>query len=501
MQLRLGEQTKWTHGLQLIHGVFQVDILERGAFEVLQLIRVWKNMLVPINKIPPEILALIPDFWDTHKRDQDTIALTHVCRTWREVFVSRTSLWTRFDCLNGEKTRTYLERSKSSPIDLSLTGTQDMSPDDPLFQIIPHAIGRLRSLSMTGFPEDVQDIASHLSYPAPLLEDLSIRCRESHHYPALPSTFFNGDLSSLRTLCLRFVRTELPWRNMVNLTSFTLSPTSPRTASVEQLLDFFNSAPHLEQVNLYSATSTAGAQNGRVVSLTCLKSMYIEGDDPPSVLLNHLLIPVGTKLEIRAPLLSSLIGEHLPRSLDNLKNFSDFTTIRVRYGESSYPRMKFIGPNGQVNMTLEIYRDDPTGFTLGALAELDTSKTELLRIDGGYLRSWDPLYRALLPMKNLRTLTLARCNSPDTFICALQPATGSSEVVICPKLEELVLALKCYETMSHITNVTKIAAARASKGEKLGTVRIVDGWDAANFDVSELRKHVWNVECGPGIFL
>ena len=64
---------------------------------------------------PPEILALIPDFWDTHKRDQDTIALTHVCRAWREVFVSQTSLWTRFDCLNGEKTRTYLERSKSSP--------------------------------------------------------------------------------------------------------------------------------------------------------------------------------------------------------------------------------------------------------------------------------------------------------------------------------------------------------------------------------------------------
>ena len=232
----------------------------------------------------------------------------------------------------------------------------------------------------------------------------------------------------------------------------------------------------------------------------CLKRMYIEDGDPPSVLLNHLLISVGTKLEIRACLLTSLIGEHLPRSLDNLKNFSDFTTIRLSYYDS-YPRMKFIGPNGQVNMTLETSRDDPTGLTLGSLAELDTSKTEWLRIDGGYLRSWDPLYRALLPMKDLRTLTLSTCRPPDTFICSLQPATGSSEVAICPKLEELVLVLNVYETMSHITSVTKMAAARASKGEKLRTVRIVGGRDAADFDVSELRKHVWNVEYGPGIWL
>ena len=33
------------------------------------MIRVWKNMLAPINKIPPKILALIPDFWNMHKRD------------------------------------------------------------------------------------------------------------------------------------------------------------------------------------------------------------------------------------------------------------------------------------------------------------------------------------------------------------------------------------------------------------------------------------------------
>ena len=43
--------------------VFQVDVLERNAFEVLCLIlNVWKNKVAPINEIPPEILALKASF-------------------------------------------------------------------------------------------------------------------------------------------------------------------------------------------------------------------------------------------------------------------------------------------------------------------------------------------------------------------------------------------------------------------------------------------------------
>ena len=457
-------------------------------------------MLAPINKIPSEILALIPDFWNTHERDQDIIALTHVCRTWREVFVSRPSFWTNFDCSDEDKTRTYLERSKSSPIDLSLIRSQDISSEDPFFQIIPHVTGRLRFLSIRGPSENIHAITSHLSHPAPLLENLSIcyNGRTLYHHPDLPSTLFNGDLSSLRTLRLVLVRTELPWRNMINLTSFTLSHTPPGTVSVGQLLDFFESAPYLEEVEHRFATPTTGAQDCRLVSLAYLKSMCIEDDDPPSVLLDHLLIPVGANLEIRADLVGSVIGGHLPRSLDNLKNFSDFTTIRLRHGEF-HPRMKFSGPNGEVNMTLRTCRDDPTNLTLGSLAEFDTSKTEQLEIDDGYLLTRDPVYQALLPMKDLRTLTFSRCANLDIFIRALHPATGSSEVVVCPKLEELVLVLHPREIMSRITSVIEMAAARALRGEKIRTIRIVDGRGTADLDVSELRKHVWNVEYRPGV--
>jgi len=416
------------------------------------------------------------------------------------VFVSRSSLWTRFHCLDEEKTRVYLKRSKSSPIDLSLTRNREMSPDDPFFQIIPHATGRLRSLSMRGPSEDVEAITSHLSHPAPLLENLSIcyNGRTLLHSPVLASTLFNGDLSSLRTLCLESIYTELPWRNMVNLITFTLS-SATGAVSAGQLLDFFESAPHLEEVNLYSATPTAGAQNGRVVSLPRLKSMYIDGNNPSSVLLDHLLIPVGAKLGIWGDLVNSLIGEHLPRSLDNLKNFSNFTTIQLQ-PDRYYPRINFSGPNGQVDVTLRTYRDNPTDFAFGSLAEFDTSKTKKLEIGRGYLLTGDPLYQALLPMEDLRTLTLFGCTNPEIFIRALQPATSLSEVVICPRLEEIVLMLQ-FEWEFDIASVIEMAAARASKGKKLRTIRIIDGRGGTDLDVSELRKHVWDVEYGSRVGL
>ncbi|KAF9645561.1 hypothetical protein BDM02DRAFT_3079455, partial [Thelephora ganbajun] len=74
------------------------------------------NRLAPINRLPPDILILIPNFWDKRSRGRFVIALTHVCRAWREIFTSRSSLWTDFHCMDAEKTRVYLERSKSSPI-------------------------------------------------------------------------------------------------------------------------------------------------------------------------------------------------------------------------------------------------------------------------------------------------------------------------------------------------------------------------------------------------
>ena len=419
------------------------------------------------------------------------------------MFTSCSCLWTDFDCeeLNADKTRVYLERSKSSPIHLRLDGGDDLSPQSPFLQIIPHSIDRLESLTLNGTSGNLQEITVHLSSPAPLLEYLFINSNspEPRRNPVLTTTLFSGDLSSLRELCLYSVRTELPWRNMVNLTSFTLSNTSPRNVPIRQFLGFVESAPHLREIELFEATPTSDAQNGRLVSLTSLEKIEISGDESPSLLLDHLIIPVGVELTVETTSRGPLIEDHFPRSLDNLRNLPNFTGIYLRLDERC-PQMEFTGPNGRVSMARLTHRVNPTCSVLESLARFDTSKTERLKIGGGNSPSSDPLYQVLLPMKYLRTLTLPLCTNSDVFIHALDPSTSSSEAAVCPELKELILDCCASGKKLSLQSVIGMAAARALRGAKLEAVRIVHGQGGIDLvDVLELRKHVGHVDYCPGI--
>jgi hypothetical protein len=406
------------------------------------------------------------------------------------VFTSRPSLWTDLDCEDEDQAHVYLKRSKSLPVNLSLR-TEDCSLSyHPFFDIIPHAIGRLRSLSIAATPRDLKDITDHLSRPAPLLKKLSVHggyYNEPHRSPALTPALFNGDLSSLRKLRLESVRTELPWRNMVNLTSFKLYYSG---ATTRQLLNFFESAPRLREIDLHSTTATPGAQNGQLVSLAWLERMDITGGGSASHLLDHMLIPVGTRMMVDVDLPSPPINDRPPRFLDNLRNLPNFTAIELWSGLGSYFYMKFSGPNGQVRMN----PSDKTSLALEALDQFDTSKTEQLEIGHGKSLSGDSPYRALLPMKHLRTLTLYQFASSHSFVHALHPGTSSSGITVCPKLEKL--SIEHPEEALDLKDVIGMAAARASRGAKLKFVRITQG-SCMRTDALELKKHALHVECGP----
>jgi hypothetical protein len=453
--------------------------------------------VAPVNRIPPEILALIPDFWDKYydDRDQDLVALTHVCRAWREVFISRSSLWINLDCQGEDQARTYLERSKSLPVNLSLDTTYRLTSYHPFFEIIPHAVGRLRSLYIEGPLEDLEHLTAHLSPPAPLLEKLSIcgyHNDRPHIRPVLTPTLFNEDLSSLRSLYLEHVCTRLPWRNMANLTSLKLFHTSPDGLSIGELLDFFESAPRLRKVILFSATATSGAQNGRLVPLTCLGTMDIMGSGSASLLLDHLLIPAGADLTIEVDLPGPPVQGHPPRFLGNLRNLANFTDIHLHVLD--YTQMLFSGPNGEIKMIPSSSRVHETCLILESLDHFDTSKVERLRIYYGYSPSSGPLYQALLPMKCLHTLALHHSVDLDIFIHALHPNMSSSGDVVCPKLGNLVIVFD--EMRLDMKSIIGVVAARASRGAKLKLVRIIGPGKIEPTDVLELKKYVLDVVCG-----
>jgi len=429
------------------------------------------------------------DYGDMHDdRDRDVIALTHVCRAWRAIFTSRPSLWTNLDCVDMDKTLVYFERSKPLPINMSLHRDGPRFSHEPFFKIIPHAIERLKFLFVD--PENLQEITPHLSRPAPLLEDLIITVIVGVpcYYPAVKSTLFDGDLTSLRTLQLDCVFTELPWRNMVNLTELTMVNVIQPFA--KRFLDFFESAPNLREVELHSDSPSHGTQDEQLVSLKFLTRICIDGGRP-SLLLDHLLIPVGADLDVEMDLPCPLTrSHHPPRFLDNLANLPNFTEIRL---DNGFSEMSFSGPNGRVRMVpaISLSLVDGTRSMAGLFTLLDTSKTEQLRINN-YGRTPDiPPHQLLFSMKSLRTIELRNCESSYIFIHVLDPGTSSSGIIVCPKLEELIIYAG--RTL-YIEDVIEMVAARALGGTKLKLVRIV-GQEFGEDDVLELKKYVSYVEC------
>jgi len=481
-EVEVGPTNEIHIGWWLTRSFLQVRALEREASEVLSLIRSRRNRFAPINRIPPEVLTLIPDFWDKDVREQATITLTHVCRIWREIFISRSVLWTNFDCEDIDKTLIYLNRSGRSPINVQLERYDDLSPHDPFFQVVPHTTIRLKSVAIRGTPENVQKATVQLFHPAPLLESLTIeaKCENSpQRCPVIPTTLFNGDLSSLRELHLQSICTELPWRNMANLTSFTLGYTSLGDSSVGPLLDFFETAPRLSKIQLHLATPTTGAQRGRLVSLACLKRMDIVGGGPSSLLLDHLLIPVGAKFA--GPL-------RLPSSLSRLWELSGFKAhVHIR---ETCPSIRFGGPGGRINVVPTNPRATNTCQVLECLARFDPSTVERLRLTGGnlMLQSGFTIRRVLFPMKHLRALTISRCKNVSHFIPTLD------NIDMCPELEELVIDASTGGERIDVRYLMSMAATRASMSVKLKFVRIICRDKFLQASVLQLKEYVPRVE-------
>jgi len=479
------------------------------VLQVLSLIRSTRNALARVNRIPPDVLSMIPNYWEDGDRDKGLIRLTHVCRGWREILTSRPLLWNRLDCMNVNRTKLYIERSKCCPLGISLRQARyTFYREDAFALTIPH-IDRLRTLSVSGKPTKVLPVlAKHFSRPIPLLDTLriSLVCDQA---PIPSDNLFDGDLSSLRELSLTGVTMPLPWADLSNLTTFSLHQVPGDKILVTQLLDFFESVPNLLHIQLHnSIPNSSDAPFGRVVPLPNLKELSIIAQPAHSVLLKHLTIPIGASLRLEFTFSGGIspIPSYLPRSPENLHNLSHITATHLHFG-SEQRSVRFDGPNGGLHVLGHWTQgsDQPhvgiTRFLRSLLDQFDVTRNEWLAITLCHYRpratarieTWS-VYQTLHSMGDLRTLTLARCiNLP--FILTLNPHKNTSKTVLCPKLEEITLYIKRLGQF-RINELVSMAKERASKGAKLSKISIISLDDASISprEMSQLREHVSRVE-------
>ena len=473
----------------------------QDASKLLIIARNIKNVFAPINRIPPEVLSLIPDYCSR----SEFVALTHVCRSWRRSLISRASLWTFLNCMDLDQTRTYLERSKTSPLEIRVEEEhveEEHVPHGAFLLAIAHT-HRLKALTLVGRLRSILELAEHLVSlisPAPLLEKLEIHVWGSRH-AAIESTLFDGDLQSLRELRLHGVITDLPWKNLSNLTIFYIRQIPDNGISVTRLLDFFEHAPLLRKIKLMdSLPDFSDAPTQRVVSLPHLRLLKMSSKSALSILLNHLRIPTGTSVTLEflfyyepSPLL-----DYLPLSLDTLGNISHITSVRVNFGPAVTLLLE--GPSGDLFII-----DSCVDFSasidrfLRCLNRLPISSAETLEIALGDTSGLSDLNeyttsKTLIVMNNVRTLTFNDCPNP-AFICVLNPNRNTSNTVMCPKLEELILYTHTRPEESYVTELLEMARERALRGAKLSTFVINCPQELDPTDtVFGLRGHVSRVE-------
>ena len=346
--------------------------------------------------------------------------------------------------MNVDKTRTYIQRSKSSPLELSLKNREGASYlDEAALLVVPH-IRRLKSLTVHAnvLPSVLRNCCCH----APPLEKLGV-CVAGPKNPVLDSAPPNGDLSSLGTLCVRGVITHLPWRNLRNLRVFTLA-SRPPGRSVTQLLDILESAPLLHTVDLEdSVPDSSDAPPERIVPLCYLKTFTLSADPPHPILLNHLSIPVGASM-ISWIVFSgeeSPLPDYPPEGSPNLRNLSCITSINLSF-RVIRKFMRLSGPSGSLPLFAYWEGEGETDLSLYivdhrvlcSLSPPILSGTQRLSVSK-YRHSHPtkvedcPVFRALSFANNLRRLILIKCHTLP-FILTLNPEENSSKLMLCPNV-------------------------------------------------------------------
>jgi len=304
-------------------GLVQIDDTVSRLSAILRKTRSIRNCFVPVNRIPPETLALAAAFFGT---DRDLINATAVCQQWRSVLLSFPRLW----CNAGgssSKLEAYLERSKSVPLEVTLSSPQLVN------SIIPHT-SRLAALTVcVDGPFSFNRIAEHLRDPIPTLRSLEIRTKHRQlHTLDLPSGLHEGLFRHLKSLSSN-VMLRGP-QTFPHITEIFLCT----GGSLYDVLNTLEQLPGLVKVSaeLHTRQSTE-TQSPNIVTLPCVQEIHLcsFADNRRSVvtlpILRFLALPKATSITLQSMLPLNAMDSILPIASfgERLPNYVELPELRI----------------------------------------------------------------------------------------------------------------------------------------------------------------------------
>ncbi|KAL0961137.1 hypothetical protein HGRIS_006109 [Hohenbuehelia grisea] len=276
--------------------MFLTDTDERGF---LHLVAYGGDQFAPSQELLPEILSVIFEivvadvFESTVSKDspRQMLALTAVCRHWRDVALATPMLWGYLFCdVSPQWVEQLLRRSKSSPLRIR-SAYQYVGLDADLhhleacskFALLCEESSRIHQLWLES-GQDTDLVMSLLQNSMPNLH--SLRLRSSTRTPRLPAALFEAT-PSLRELVL--VRFEVSYKALSSLSNLrTLKLHSIPAPDTDDLLCALRGMPLLETLAM-SIIDLDGPMPGAALRakevelshLTSLDIIVLHSDDLP----------------------------------------------------------------------------------------------------------------------------------------------------------------------------------------------------------------------------
>lgn len=216
-----------------------------------------------ISRLPTEtisdifaLVALKPPIQIRDPSDlQGIIAVSHVCKIWRDVAVNTPTLWTQIDNLNPLVTDIFIQRSKSALLEL---GIWLVGPFQPTINKFLPLISRAVVLDVRARRGDIVGLRTvemilRNSPAAPSLRSFCLVGADLDHIP-LPVTAFSGHTPVLRGMQVHGFTIPFEssiYRGLKRL-EIDLIPGAPQM-TFTQLFDILVACPDLESMDLSNA--------------------------------------------------------------------------------------------------------------------------------------------------------------------------------------------------------------------------------------------------------
>ena len=469
----------------------QIDDLEARAHDVLKLIPSLRNLLRPVNRLPPEIFSHIVRFVpDEGVRDTKSIVpLTHVCRCWRESIISTPGNWTLVSSYRKGLAVSSLERSKAAPVKLSLDMC-DIRGDPEFSFLITSYIQNAETLRINGL-STIEEFTQTLPNFPQLLPNLRLLYLSGCADLGRSVDPFGSSFPTLTQFSLMDIPLYPSFLRLRTLTDLSLFY-DKFDLHLDTLLDFLEENPSLERaiLDIEFTTPSLRSLQGRVVTANRLRSLAILSSEAMdgSALISSIALQRGAHLTIslydyragQNDLLSVISMAHLP----NLRSPTHMTY------NPDHRNVRLLGPNGSLSFD---------AFGLNPFPELPSP--HLTNVRSFYFirrESRSIIYGVVFPPSSfpaLETLVVEHEATVSHLFSALFSNPSSS-----PSLETLAF-LDCVLGEDFMEELTRFASNRKNTTSAwLRRVFIVDskGGLPGAASIDELGKHVPDVDARIG---